>query len=77
MNEIITLNGYITDKKIITLTEEIIPTAAIKEIFDFEKYTVNRWRATWMNSNGTLQRRSQWKKERDEAAAASAEKRRL
>jgi hypothetical protein len=70
-------NGYVTDKNIIDFTEDIIPTAAAnkKEIFDFENFTFNRWRAVWMNNAGTLTRRTQWKKNKNDAIVEADKKR--
>jgi hypothetical protein len=61
------VNGFITDKNIINHTEDIIPTAASKKLFDFERLEFNRWRAAWMNNTNTLQKRAQLKQVKDEA----------
>jgi len=75
LTEIGKLQGYITDKDIISHTEDIIPTAAAIDIFDFEQYTFNRWRAVWMNSDGTLSRRKKWNDDRHSATIIAEQKR--
>jgi len=48
----------------------ILPTAAAKDVFDFETFSFNRWRAIWMNCGGTLDRRKLLFEEKAKSAAA-------
>jgi hypothetical protein len=66
--------GFVSDEDIIQSTKDILPTAATNEVFEFENYTFNRWRAAWMNNAGTLARRIKWKKDKDDVIQEALKK---
>jgi hypothetical protein len=68
----------VASHKIIDRIEEFVPTAQaekfVKEFF-FEVLQVNRWRATWLNGEGTLQIRVEQKKNKENNLKIAEQKR--